>query len=198
MAPKRKYVYVALGASLVCATIALAAGGSRIAIPTSTLAGQALTGAVMLGVLARGIGVADFIGGLRRRLGEKNDALRVALARIEILAAQDELTGLPNRRSVLQWLGEQLSLCERSGLPLTIALLDIDHFKRINDDFGHMARMPSCRAARQVSTPSPIVNPLVTVSSPSSLIAAPNAAPSTRLSTLRPSGVRRVRWTPMS
>jgi diguanylate cyclase len=139
MAPTRRYVYITWGASLVAATIALAIGGSRIAMPTSTLAGQGLTGAVVLGVLARGIGVTDFVAGLRRRLKEKNEALRAALARIEILAQQDELTGLANRRSVLQWLGEQLSLCERSGHPLTIALLDLDHFKSINDDFGHPA-----------------------------------------------------------
>jgi PleD family two-component response regulator len=53
-----------------------------------------LTGAVVLGVLVRGIGVTDFVAGLRRRLKEKNEALRDALARIEILAQQDELTGL--------------------------------------------------------------------------------------------------------
>jgi diguanylate cyclase len=139
MAPRRRLLYVTLGASVAAMAAALAVGGSRFDMPTATLAGQALTWAVLLGVLGRGIGVANFIAGLRRRLSERNDALRSALARIEDLARRDELTGLPNRRSITQWLSDQLALCDRSGLPLCIALLDIDHFKRINDAFGHLA-----------------------------------------------------------
>ncbi len=54
-------------------------------------------------------------------------------------------------------------------------------------------RNPSCRAARQVSMPSPTVSPIVTASSASSLTAAPLACPSIRRSTFAPSGVRRVR-----
>jgi diguanylate cyclase len=139
MAPKRGLLHITLGASVAAMAVALAIGRSHFAMPTSTLAGQALTWAVMLGVLARGIGVANFIAGLRGRLKEQNDALRSALARIEDLARRDELTGLPNRRAIMQWLGDQLALCDRSKLPLTIALLDIDRFKRINDEFGHLA-----------------------------------------------------------
>jgi diguanylate cyclase (GGDEF)-like protein len=135
--PKREHLYITLSVTLVGVATVLACGGSRITMPTSTIAGQALVWATVLGVLLRAIGVADFVSGLRRRLHEKNDALRVALARIEILAHSDELTGLSNRRSVMQWLGEHLPLCERTRQPVTIALLDIDFFKRINDDFGH-------------------------------------------------------------
>jgi diguanylate cyclase len=138
LAPNRRFFLIAAGASLSCAALAILAVGAHFAMPTASPAGQTLTWAVMLGVLARGIGVANFIAGLRNRLGEKNEALREALARIEILAQQDELTGLANRRSIMQWLGEQLALAERTGQPLTIGLLDIDHFKRINDDFGHL------------------------------------------------------------
>jgi diguanylate cyclase (GGDEF)-like protein len=139
MAPRRGLLYVTLGASLAAMAVALAVAGSHFAMPTSTPAGQALTWAVMLGALGRGIGVANFIAGLRRRLGEQNDALRSALARIEDLAQRDELTGLPNRRAIMQWLSEQMAQCDRSGLPLTVALLDVDHFKPINDAFGHLA-----------------------------------------------------------
>jgi diguanylate cyclase (GGDEF)-like protein len=138
MAPRRGLLNITLGASVAAMATALAIGGSHFGMPTSTLAGRVLTWAVLLGVLARGIGVANFIAGLRRRLREQNDALRSALARIEDLAQRDELTGLANRRSILQWLGDQAAQCDRSGLPLTVALLDIDHFKRINDEFGHL------------------------------------------------------------
>jgi diguanylate cyclase (GGDEF)-like protein len=138
LAPNRRFFVIAASASLICAAIAIFSQGAYFAMPTATPAGQALTWAVMLGILGRGIGVANFIAGLRNRLGEKNEALREALGRIEILAQRDELTGLANRRSIMQWLAEQLALSERTGQPVTIALLDIDHFKRINDDFGHL------------------------------------------------------------
>jgi diguanylate cyclase len=138
LAPNRRFFLIAASASLVCAAIAILSQGAHFAMPTATPAGQALTWAVMLGILGRGIGVANFIAGLRNRLGVKNEALREALGRIEILAQHDELTGLANRRSIMQWLAEQIALSERTGQPLTIALLDIDHFKRINDDFGHL------------------------------------------------------------
>ena len=93
----------------------------------------------MIGLLARCLAVAVFFRGLQRRLGEKNAALKAAIERIEVLANRDELTGLANRRSIAKWLGEQMAQCDRSGLPLTVALLDIDHFKQINDTYGHSA-----------------------------------------------------------
>jgi diguanylate cyclase len=107
-------------------------------MPTSTLAGQALTSAVVIGLLARCLWVAVFFRGLQDRLGEKNAALKAAIERIEVLANRDELTGLANRRSVTKWLGEQMAQCERTGLSLSVALLDIDHFKHINDTYGHL------------------------------------------------------------
>lgn len=68
-------------------------------------------------------------------------ALRQAalVAELERLALTDPLTGLPNRRSWDQLLTLQLSLARRSDAPLTIALADLDHFKRFNDTLGHPA-----------------------------------------------------------
>jgi diguanylate cyclase (GGDEF)-like protein len=53
------------------------------------------------------------------------------------LAARDELTGSPNRRAMTAFAQQQLSLCRRMDLPLSVALIDLDHFKRVNDTFGH-------------------------------------------------------------
>jgi diguanylate cyclase (GGDEF)-like protein len=53
------------------------------------------------------------------------------------LAMTDELTGVPNRRAVLQRLAALLA--ERDGRGLSIALIDVDHFKSINDEHGHPA-----------------------------------------------------------
>ena len=62
-----------------------------------------------------------------------------AVQRIEVLANIDELTGLENRRAIMKSLVEQIALCDRTGLPMSIAILDIDHFKKINDVYGHLA-----------------------------------------------------------
>ena len=55
------------------------------------------------------------------------------------LATRDELTRLHNRRHITELLAQQMASHARSGLPICIALLDIDHFKTINDRHGHAA-----------------------------------------------------------
>jgi two-component system cell cycle response regulator len=57
--------------------------------------------------------------------------------RLEALLREDPLTGLSNRRAVLTQLGGMVSAARRHGHPLSIAMLDLDHFKRVNDDHGH-------------------------------------------------------------
>jgi diguanylate cyclase (GGDEF)-like protein len=52
-------------------------------------------------------------------------------------AAYDSLTGLPNRRATLEHLERQLPRAIRERLPLAVVLADVDHFKRINDTYGH-------------------------------------------------------------
>jgi diguanylate cyclase (GGDEF)-like protein len=76
---------------------------------------------------------------LQRRISAKNEALRSALQRLQALANRDDLTGMPNRHAIAEWLAEQMTVCRRTGAPLSIALLDLDHFKQINDTFGHLA-----------------------------------------------------------
>jgi diguanylate cyclase (GGDEF)-like protein len=53
------------------------------------------------------------------------------------LSLTDVLTGVHNRRSILSLLEAELARAQRQGTPLAVALLDLDHFKRINDGFGH-------------------------------------------------------------
>ncbi len=59
-------------------------------------------------------------------------------ARNRRLALQDDLTGLHNRRFIFEVLGQQLALAERHGWPLALLILDVDHFKRVNDTHGHL------------------------------------------------------------
>jgi diguanylate cyclase len=130
-----------LGASVAALGAAgvIFAMGPRLGMPTATFAGQVLTSAVVTGLLARCIWVAAFFAKLQNRLSEKNKALKAAVARIDAMANRDDLTGLPNRRAITAWLAEQMALCDRTGLALSIALVDFDHFKRINDARGHLA-----------------------------------------------------------
>jgi diguanylate cyclase (GGDEF)-like protein len=60
-------------------------------------------------------------------------------ARLEALLREDALTGLSNRRAILTQLGGMVSGARRHGHPLSIAVCDLDHFKRINDTHGHKA-----------------------------------------------------------
>ncbi|MGO4705333.1 GGDEF domain-containing protein [Microvirga sp. 2MCAF38] len=64
------------------------------------------------------------------------DRLRAELAQ---LARLDDLTGLPNRRSLLEIADRRLARARRNGLSLALLLIDVDKFKEINDTFGHAA-----------------------------------------------------------
>ena len=76
---------------------------------------------------------------MRERSRRQRQELAEALVRIQELATRDELTGLVNRRHMLEVLEQERQRCVRSGRSFCIAMLDIDHFKRVNDRFGHAA-----------------------------------------------------------
>ncbi|RCV90965.1 GGDEF domain-containing protein [Billgrantia montanilacus] len=59
-------------------------------------------------------------------------------ARLRRLSDTDDLTGLANRRKLMVRLAEETSRCNRHGSPLSLMLIDLDHFKRVNDTWGHL------------------------------------------------------------
>jgi len=59
------------------------------------------------------------------------------LTRVRLLSLTDELTGLPNRRAFLRRIEDEVARVQRYGFPLSLALIDLDHFKQVNDKFGH-------------------------------------------------------------
>ncbi|WP_332819541.1 sensor domain-containing diguanylate cyclase [Sphingopyxis sp.] len=63
--------------------------------------------------------------------------LEAARSAAERVANTDMLTGLPNRRHTLGFLEKALTGAREHGAPLAVAIFDIDHFKRINDSYGH-------------------------------------------------------------
>jgi diguanylate cyclase (GGDEF)-like protein/PAS domain S-box-containing protein len=73
----------------------------------------------------------------RRKLQANHESLLEANARLAALAAQDGLTGLKNRRAFEERLHEEMSRIRRTQHPVSLLLLDIDHFKPFNDTYGH-------------------------------------------------------------
>ena len=74
---------------------------------------------------------------IRSRMRNQKHELQGALEQIQQLAMRDHLTGLINRRQMSELMALELRRCQRSGRPLLLAQLDIDHFKVINDTHGH-------------------------------------------------------------
>ncbi|MBI5521802.1 MAG: GGDEF domain-containing protein [Desulfarculus sp.] len=74
---------------------------------------------------------------LRRRVSSQNKELSAALMTIKQQAITDELTGAFNRRHILEILKYQKNLAERGKYSFVVCYADLDHFKRINDHFGH-------------------------------------------------------------
>jgi diguanylate cyclase (GGDEF)-like protein len=68
----------------------------------------------------------------QQMLRDLNEALKVS-------STQDPLTGLPNRRLMLERLVSETALAERHQQPFSIALMDVDRFKNVNDTWGHAA-----------------------------------------------------------
>jgi diguanylate cyclase (GGDEF)-like protein len=78
-----------------------------------------------------------FSSALKASLYQSGQKLKEAYRRIEELAELDELTGSFNRRCIMRMLDEEIARAARSGSPCSVALIDLDHFKRVNDTYGH-------------------------------------------------------------
>lgn len=86
--------------------------------------------------------VGERIQSLVTRVASMEEEARTFQANIEDQrqkAMTDALTGLPNRAALSERLELEVSRWQRYGGDLLLAVLDVDHFKRINDDFGHLA-----------------------------------------------------------
>jgi diguanylate cyclase (GGDEF)-like protein len=87
------------------------------------------------------IGQCAFVGlygsTLRKMLYDRGFELKEANKRIKELAELDELTGSLNRRSIMQMLNDEASRAHYAKSPCSVALIDLDWFKLINDTYGH-------------------------------------------------------------
>jgi len=92
--------------------------------------------------LSTGLAFAIFghrLGSTADHLLHQRRALRRANHRLRWLSEVDPLTGVLNRRALQARLKGELKRAQRDGTPLALLMLDLDHFKRVNDAFGHIA-----------------------------------------------------------
>lgn len=109
----------------------------QIGLPHGSLLERFVTLMMLVAAIGRCMFVGMFSSALRESFYNQGLRLREAYERIEELAELDELTGAHNRRSIMKALDEEIERAARSGTPGSIALIDLDWFKKINDRFGH-------------------------------------------------------------
>lgn len=84
------------------------------------------------------------------RLEQESTQLKAIIKEKDRQAQTDTLTRIPNRLAFEQRLSEEIARQQRFGIQLSLAMLDIDHFKRINDEYGHQAGDKALRTIAQL------------------------------------------------
>lgn len=110
------------------------------------------------------LGVHDELRGMQEVVLDTDQQIarmHAELDRLNVLARHDPLTGALNRRGLDEALHREVSKARRAGTPLSVAMLDIDDFKQLNDKLGHAAGDAALRhlavVARQVLRPQDTV-----------------------------------------
>ena len=112
-------------------------GKGRLGMAAGSTLELALSWLFLSVILSRILVLAVYANGLRARLADSRRKLSSALEQIQELVHVDELTRAFNRRSLLARLAEELSRSQRTHVPFSVAMLDLDHFKDVNDNHGH-------------------------------------------------------------
>jgi diguanylate cyclase (GGDEF)-like protein len=106
--------------------------------------------AVIGGLLPWFAVLGGHISTLRRRLVEGNRRLEQALEQIRQIAIRDDLTHTFNRRHLMDLLMHQKAIADRGQYRFSLCMLDLDYFKRINDDHGHLAGDQALKAVADI------------------------------------------------
>jgi diguanylate cyclase (GGDEF)-like protein len=122
-----------------CALLAIGLSDGRLNMPTDTWPQSLVTG-FWFALLLTKVALTNVLGRELRVSADKlSRELAVALDQVQRLARTDGLTGLLNRRAILALVEEEATRARRTGEPFSLAILDIDRFKGINDTLGHTA-----------------------------------------------------------
>ena len=108
-----------------------------IGMPHTTYLERFATMLVFVLTIGRCMFIGMFSNAMRQSLYRSGLKLKEAYRRIEELAELDELTGSYNRRCIMRLLDDDVTRAHRNSTPCSIALIDLDWFKRINDTYGH-------------------------------------------------------------
>jgi diguanylate cyclase (GGDEF)-like protein len=125
-------------AALLCGLI-LFGLAERIAVPTDSGLKIALVWLYFSLILGRCVLLSVYASSMRARIADSRRKLAESMEQVQQLATHDELTKALNRRALMARLEEERARVARGGETLSIALLDIDHFKAVNDGHGHAA-----------------------------------------------------------
>ena len=136
---QRRKTTVGVGQDFMLAGFLLMIGGFAFQVVGTVLRTDEVASIMTPHIVQTVVFLAATISGVVVTLGlvvmtkDRADALNRSLA------MRDELTGLINRRSLLESLAQHLSAAQRHGQPLALLMLDIDFFKRVNDTHGHLS-----------------------------------------------------------
>ncbi|HEX2651553.1 MAG TPA: GGDEF domain-containing protein [Burkholderiales bacterium] len=117
----------------------LLANGGTMGVPSATRYEAFLTWAYFAVVMGRCLVLSVYAAEMRARLAESRRRLAASYEQAKVLASHDELTHALNRRSLMAALERERNRAERSSQPFSVAILDLDHFKSVNDTLGHAA-----------------------------------------------------------
>lgn len=118
--------------------------------PAVVMAEQFNLGMVLLILLGVCV-LTSRLARMRARSKRQQAALEQALEQNRLLATQDALTGCLNRRAMTERLGQALALAARFGTPCSVIAIDLDHFKQVNDAYGHSAGDEVLRTVAQLA-----------------------------------------------
>jgi diguanylate cyclase (GGDEF)-like protein len=151
-------------------------GGVSVMIPAEGLVAQMRTNRnqiVIDGMVTIGILLALLYFLTWKLVGRLDETQK----RLKHIAVTDELTGLKNRRQILEQMNKEYQRAVRTGGTLSLILLDIDHFKRVNDSYGHAVGDRVLRAvAREMQDGLRTYDLLGRIGGEEFLIASPGSA----------------------